>query len=70
MPNAQWTIVDARNPLRPAKRISDTVTRVPSFPGSMVQNGNRAQTRNARMLWLFRAAAIGGAELFFGICSG
>ena len=36
-------IVDAENPLLPANRMSETVTRVPPAAGSIVQNGNRVQ---------------------------
>jgi hypothetical protein len=43
-------IVDALNPFRPANRMSETVTRTPDGVGSIVQNGNRDHTRNARML--------------------
>ena len=66
MLNAQRRSVEAKNPFLPAKRISDTVTRVPPGVGSMVQNGKRDQTRNARILLSLRAAATCGARLFFG----
>ena len=50
----------------PLKRMSPTVTRVPPPTGSRIQNGNRAQTRNARMFGAFDAAATRGSESFFG----
>ena len=63
-------MVEAVNPPRPAKRMSATVTRVPAAVRSMVQYGNRAQTRNARMPLSPRAADTSGASLFLGTFSG